>query len=132
MECFRSSIYSVLMFASRMMRPYSLYCLRRYAPNSAPHVLTGATLDDQIRLHLGYLRRCGEPAGELGDRFLRCLNCATTIRGGPVTRPPCQSQQCGVSDFHSYAAGVDELARDAQDANNVTAIRVMNALPCKD
>jgi hypothetical protein len=58
-------------------------------------------LDDQIRLHLGHLRRCGEPAGELGDRFLRCLNCATTIRGG--TRPPCQSQQCGVPDFHSYA-----------------------------
>ena len=44
--------------------------------------------------------RCGEPAGELGDRFL-CLNCATTIRGGYVTLPPCQSQQCGVSDFHS-------------------------------
>jgi len=34
-----------------------------------------------------------------------------------VTRPPCQSQQCGVPDFHSYAPGVDELARHAQDAN---------------
>jgi len=42
MECFRSLIYSVLMFASRMMRPYSLYCLRREAPNSAPHVPTGS------------------------------------------------------------------------------------------
>ena len=27
---------------------------------TAPHVLTGATLDDQIRLHLGHLRRCAE------------------------------------------------------------------------
>lgn len=28
-----------------------------------------------------------------------------------VTRPPCQSQQCGVSDFHSYAPSVDERAK---------------------
>ena len=26
-------------------------------------------------------------------------------------------QQCGVSDFHSYAPSVDDLARHAQDAN---------------
>ena len=34
-----------------------------------------------------------------------------------VTRPPCQSQQCGVPDFDSYTPGVDELARHAHGAN---------------
>jgi hypothetical protein len=33
------------------------------------------------------------------------------------TRPPCKPQQCGMSDFRSYAPSVDELARHAQDAN---------------
>ena len=50
MECFRSSIYSVLMFASRMVRPYSSYCCEDKRRTPAPHVLTEATLDDQIRL----------------------------------------------------------------------------------
>jgi hypothetical protein len=33
------------------------------------------------------------------------------------TRPPCKLHQCGLSDSHSYAPGVDERARHAQDAN---------------
>src|SRR5712671_4348904 len=30
-------------------------------------------LGDELRLDLGYLQGCGEPAGELGDHFLRRL-----------------------------------------------------------
>jgi hypothetical protein len=33
--------HSTLMFASRMMRPYSSCCLRMYEPKSAPQVPTG-------------------------------------------------------------------------------------------
>ena len=46
-----------------------------------------------------------------------------------VTR--CQSQQRGVSDFHSYAPSVDELARPRSRCRYATAIRVMNTLPRK-
>jgi hypothetical protein len=81
MECFRSSIYSVLMFDLANHAAIFVVLFAKIS-DSAPHVLTGATLDDQIRLRLGHLRRCGETAGGRGDRFLRCLNCATTIRGG--------------------------------------------------
>jgi hypothetical protein len=38
-DCNRA--YSALIFASRMMRPYSSYCLRRCAPKSTPHIPTG-------------------------------------------------------------------------------------------
>ena len=48
-----------------MVRPYSSYCCEDKRRTPAPHVLTEATLDDQIRFHLGHVRRCGEPAGEL-------------------------------------------------------------------
>src|SRR5438067_7255183 len=30
-------------------------------------------LGDELRLDLGYLHRRGEPVGQLGDSFLRCL-----------------------------------------------------------
>ena len=115
MECFRSSIYSVLMFASRLMRPYSLYCCEDKHRTPAPHVLTGATLDDRFAFTSGTcVAVVNRPVSWETVSFDVLI--AQRRYAGRVTRPPCQSQQCGV-DFHSYAPGVDELARHAQDAN---------------
>ncbi|WMT72694.1 hypothetical protein NL528_32485 [Bradyrhizobium sp. Ash2021] len=70
-------------------------------------------LDDQIRLHLAHLRRCGEPAVSWETVSFNVLIAPRRYAG--VTRPPCQSRQCGVPDFHSYAPSGSNLTFESPE-----------------
>ena len=115
MECFRGSIYSVLMFLANGADIFVIL-LRRQAPNSrSARPYRSDPGWTRFAFPPRAPRRCGEPAGELETVSFDILIAQRRYAGVP--RPPCQSQHCGVSDFHSYALTLMNLARHAQDAD---------------
>src|SRR5215471_4810113 len=57
-----------------MTRPYSSYCLRMNAPKiSATHFHRIESNGGEFCPYVGDLHRCGEPACEIRDCFLRCF-----------------------------------------------------------